>query len=309
MRTTEGSSGAGLADADPVDVGRRVLTAWDDFLLLAEDVDLDQPCRLPGWRAQEVCVHLGAWPERAALRAITEAAQRGIAPGPPVDPQESNAVVLALHREAARPAVLGALRTARNAAAAYFDDPELPSIARRPVGTPVGVLPATSAIHTICYELAVHALDLHSSGAPPPPGRLLDAGLAALIDVTGSLAAAGDVALTVAALEDGAGWRFTTVRSAGWRTEQVTPDSGPAAPPHTAVRGRAADLLDISAGRANAAALIATRRVQVDNLPAFLRLAPLIESAPHIPGGAALRGATQLLRAASGLLGRIPGLR
>lgn len=308
MTTTDTRSGAGLADADPVEVGRRVLAAWDDFCQLAADVDLDRRCRLTGWRAQEVCVHLGAWPERAALAAITDAARRGIPPGRPVDPQESNAAVLALHRGEPRPAVLAALRAARDAAAAYFADPELSSIARRPIGTPVGVLPATSAIHTICYELAVHALDLHSAGAPVPPGRLLDAGLAALIDVTGSLAATGGVHLTVGALADGAGWRFTAW-SGGWRTEQVTARSAPPTPPHTAVRGAASDLLDISAGRVNAAALIATRRVQVDNLPAFLRLAPLIESAPHIPGGPALRGATQLLRAAGGLLGRIPGLR
>lgn len=309
MTTADDTAGAGLADADPSDVGRRVLEAWADFRRIASAVDLDRACRLPGWRAQEVCVHLGAWPERAALAAITDAARVGAPPGAPVDPDESNAVVLALHRGESRAAVLAALQAAQDAAAAYFALPDLPVVARRPIGTPVGVLPATSAIHTICYELAVHALDLHSAGAPAPPPRLLQSGLAALIDVTGSLAAGGGVHLTVAALEQNAGWRFTAGRGAGWRTEQVSPDSPPPTSPHTAVRGKASDLLDISAGRANAAVLIATRHITVDDLPAFLRLAPLIESAPHIPGGAALRGATRLLRTAGGLLNRLPGLR
>lgn len=254
-------------------------------------------------------MHLGAWSGRSALASIREAAHQGVAPGPPQNPDDSNAVVLGLHRAEPRPAVLAELNAARQDAADYFTAPDLAVIGRRPISTPVGVLPATSAIHTICYELAVHALDLHSAGAPAPSRRLLDAGLAALIDVTGSLAAAGGVHLTVAALQDGAGWRFTAAKDAGWQTEPIGPTSAPPAAPHTAVRGRAADLLDISAGRANAAVLIATRKVTVDDLPAFLRLAPLIESAPHIPGGPALRGATRLLRTAGGLLGRVPGLR
>jgi len=302
----DGTTSAGLADADPAGVGRRVLDAWDSFLALARAVDLDSATRLPGWRAREVCVHLGAWPERAALRAIADAARRRLPPGPPSDPDDANALVLGLHRAEPRTAVLGALEAARLAAADFFAAPDVADMAHRPISTPVGVLPATSAIHTICYELAVHALDLHSAGAPPPPRQLLDAGLAALIDVTGSLAATGGVQLTVAALDEDEGWRFSTVARLGWHTEPVDRDSPPPPAPHSAVRGRAAELLDISSGRANAAVSIATRRIRVDDLPAFLRLAPLIDAAPHIPGGAALRGATRLLRSAGGLLGRLP---
>ncbi|MEP6464561.1 MAG: hypothetical protein ABJC62_14385 [Frankiaceae bacterium] len=239
---------------------------------------------------------------------VTEAARRGLAPGPPVNPDDSNAVVLGLHRAEPRSAVLDALRMAREAAAAYFAAPDLAAITRHPIGRrwaycrrPLRSTPSATNSPSM-------GLDLHSSGAPAPPPSLLDAGLAALIDVTGSLAAAGGVHLTVAALGDSAGWRFTAAKGAGWHTEQVNAESRPPASSHTAVRGRAADLLDISSGRANAAVLIATRKVHVDDLPAFLRLAPLIESAPHIPGGTALRGATRLLRTAGGLLGRIPRL-
>ena len=38
-----------------------VLGAWDAFIDQAEAVDLDRPSRLPGWRAHEICVHLGCW--------------------------------------------------------------------------------------------------------------------------------------------------------------------------------------------------------------------------------------------------------
>jgi hypothetical protein len=44
-----------MADAGRDEIGRLVLGAWDAFAQQAEAVDLDQPSRLPGWRAQEIC--------------------------------------------------------------------------------------------------------------------------------------------------------------------------------------------------------------------------------------------------------------
>lgn len=303
MPTSASAATAGLAEDDPAAVGARVDAAWAAFLRLAEAVDLDAPTRLAGWRAREVCVHLGSWPEHSALLSMAETARRAEPPGSPIDPQVSNEAVVAAHRSEPRDAILAALHRGRDAAAAFFAATDVAELGRRRIGTPVGPLPATCAVHSICYELAVHGLDLASAGAPPSPPELLDAGLAALIDVTGALAAAAGVRLTVSALEESAGWRFTGT-GAGWITEPVGPSSAAPARPHCGVRGRRADVLDVSAGRANAVTLLATRRLHVDDLPNFLRLAPLVETVPNLPGGAALRGTARVLRTAGGLLGR-----
>ena len=52
----------GLADRRPDVLADLVLPAWDAFLTLAADADLDGPSRLPGWTGRDVLVHLGAWP-------------------------------------------------------------------------------------------------------------------------------------------------------------------------------------------------------------------------------------------------------
>src|SRR3954465_11233333 len=98
----------GMADAGREEVAGMVLPAWDAFLAQAEDVDLSRRTRLPGWRAQEVCVHLGLWPENPAMADLIASADRGgIGPQPDVD--AVNARVTAAHRDAPRDEVLAAL--------------------------------------------------------------------------------------------------------------------------------------------------------------------------------------------------------
>src|SRR3712207_9050190 len=67
----------GMADAGRDTVGPMVLGAWDAFLEQAADVDLERPTRLPGWRAHEVCVHLGLWDDHAALPDLIASARTG----------------------------------------------------------------------------------------------------------------------------------------------------------------------------------------------------------------------------------------
>ena len=275
--------------------------AFARFTAATVTLDLDTPTRLPGWRVRDVLVHLGAWPDHAAVAAMAAAARERRPAGPPPSANAGNSAVLAAHGGASPDQIRAALERARADAAAYFAEAHL--IGRHPVTTPVGALPATSAVHTVCYELAVHALDLARAGAAPPAADLLDAGLGALMDVTGSLAAAAGLRITVSAGDaQNPGWRFTS-GDGGWWTTRA---EGRPSPPHTAVRGELADLLDVSAGRANAAALIAARRLHVENLPTFLRLAPLVESVPNLPGGATLRAAGRVLRGTGGLVGRLP---
>src|SRR5215207_2371399 len=103
-----------MADAGREQVGRMVLGAWDAFLDQAETVDLSRPSRLAGWRAQEICVHLGCWDDHAAMADLIASARAG-GIGTPPDVDAVNARVTSAHRDASRDDVLAALR--RNRAA------------------------------------------------------------------------------------------------------------------------------------------------------------------------------------------------
>jgi len=292
----------GLADGDPDGVRRRVLAAWEDFLALAGQVDGAAASRLPGWRAHDVLTHLGTWDDGGPLERILASARVGAA-GRPADPDRENAAVVAAHRDASPTEVLAALVRARDDVAAFFDSPDPVALGLSPTLSILGPLPVLCVVHAVCYELAVHAGDLRPAGAAEPPPRLLSAGLAALVDVTGALAARQGIPVTVMAAAPEGAWRFTS-DSGGWTT---APGEGALAGP--AILGSAADILDVSAGRAAAPALLLSRRLRVHDLPGFLVLAPLVEVVPGLPGGGPLRAAARTLGTAAGLLGRLPGLR
>src|SRR3712207_2827794 len=114
----------GMADAGRSEVAGMVLGAWDAFLDLAEQVDLDARSRLPGWRAHEICAHLGYWDDHAALAdQIRSARDGGEGAVPAVD--AVNARVTAAHADADRTQVLAALRRHRAAAERYLtEEPE-----------------------------------------------------------------------------------------------------------------------------------------------------------------------------------------
>jgi uncharacterized protein (TIGR03083 family) len=288
----------GLAGAGRDVVEDLVLGSWDAFLAVAQSADLDRPTRLPGWRAQEICVHLGVWDDYHAFDGLVASARGGGGETPDVD--AANARVAAAHRNAPPADVLAALRRHRDAVAGYLHDgPRELDLA--PTGAPVGVLPLLTTITAECYELAVHALDLADAGASQPPEALLDAGVAALADVTGALAAAHDVPGEAALLTPSGGWRFEA-GSGGWEVEHLPARAMVRGP---AVTGDAGVLLDASAGRANPVALLARRRLGLRDPAGLLALAPLVEVAPNLPGGPILRLAARSLSGAAGLLTRL----
>ena len=136
--------------------------------------------------------------------------------------------------------------------------------------------------------------------APPP--ALLDRGLAALMDATGALSARAGIHLTVTAQTPGGGWSFRSDHD-GWTTQQA-----PAGPfDGVGVRGTAADLLDASAGRSALPMLVVSRRLQVQQLPSFMRLAPLVAEVPGLPGGAALKAGIGGLGVVTGGVGKLLG--
>jgi uncharacterized protein (TIGR03083 family) len=290
----------GLTDGDPVPLGTHVVAAWDAFLdvVRSPNTDLSRPSRLPGWTGRDVCVHLGAWPDHRVIQALIESTTAG--PGQSAhDADRSNAALIAAHRDATEEEVVAALATARDEVAGFFASPAAAAIGRAITGSPLGPLPLVTVLHAASYELAVHALDLARCGAPPPAPQLLDRGVAALMDVTGALAARSGVDITVTAQTPTGGWQFGSDAS-GWETAPVTPGDFDG----TGVRGSAADLLDTSAGRAHLGQLLVTRRLQVQQLPSFMRLAPLLHEVPGLPGGAALRAAVSGLGGVTKVLGR-----
>ena len=298
------SGPCGLAMTDPAEVGRAVIASWDAFLEVASAADLDRPSRLPGWSGRETCIHMGSWDDRVVLTGILDAARSGGGGHSPsaAEVDRDNEQLVAAHRAASTDDVLEALQDSRDVLAEWFATSEPTELARARVRSSVGELPMLSLLHAGCYELAVHALDLVPCGAPSPPPELLSRGLGALIDVTGALSARSGIDITVTAQGASGGWAFTS-DGAGWTTQPVAAGSFAG----VGVRGTVPDLLDASAGRAALPLLLLQRRLHVQQLPSFMRLAPLVSEVPGLPGGAALKTGVAGLSAVTGGVGKLMG--
>ncbi|MBW3551781.1 MAG: hypothetical protein KY442_13660, partial [Proteobacteria bacterium] len=183
-----------------------------------------------------------------------------------------------------------------------FFGEEADEVGRLLARSSVGPLPVLSLVHAGTYELAVHALDLAPCGAPSPSPQLLDRGLASLIEVTGALSVRAGVDIALTAMTSTGGWRFIS-SGEGWTTERAAAGSFDGA----GVRGTASDLLDASAGRAGLPQLLLARRLHVQQLPQWMRLAPLLDDVPGLPGGAALRAGVGGLSAVVGGVGKVLG--
>lgn len=301
----------GVIERPRGEIRDRVVGAWDEFVRIAQGVDLDAPSRLRGWRAYEICVHLGSWedyqPTNGVL-AAARAAQRGTVADRPPDLDEGAATVIRAHRGASRTEVLDALQRGREQAAAYLKGTKPKPLDRVLVVSPVGPLPALTIIHAQVYELAVHGLDLAACGGPAPGVALLDAGLAALTDAAGAVAARVGITSTAGIRTEFGSWAFRT-GSHGWEVGCWTgigdAPAGFSGKLPVRVDASAATLLDASAGRINPLKAVVTRRLKVHGLPGLLGLAPIVETVPGIPGGPALRVAARALAGAGGALGRL----
>ncbi len=292
----------GLA-GHPLAVQRdRVLAAWDAFLAVAERTDLAAPSRLPGWTGHDVCVHVGDWRGVTTLNRLLESARAGDAgAADPARTDAANAAVVAAHRDTPRAEVLAALTRSRRRIADWFDDPDSAdgprALGLRPAASSIGPLPLLTVVAASAYELAVHALDLAPAKAPPPPPALLDAGLAALVDVTGVFAHRRRMRASFAVVSPGgAGWQVR-IDEGGWTTAAVD-----RRPPGAAVEGEVATLLDASAGRRAVPALLAGRQLRLHKVSELVRLAPIVEEVPGLPGGPALRAAARWMGGAGRLL-------
>ncbi len=291
----------GLASVGRGVVAPMVMSAWDAFIDLAEQVDLEAGTRLPGWRAHEVCVHLGAWENYVAVQGIIASAG-GAGSSTPPDPDEANERITRQERDASREQVLAALRRGRQEVEQYFATHDA-ALDTAPVVSTLGSLPLLSVLLGQCYELAVHALDLVTAGAPQPPEDLLQTGLAALADVTGAVAHRVGIAPSTTTLwTPNGGWSFST-EAGGWTTVRVDGSR----PRGTVVEGETPVVLDCASGRVNPVVALARRQLKVHGMAGLTRLAPIVESVPGIPGGPTLRLAARALSGAGGVVGRLTG--
>ncbi len=299
------STPCGLAQTDPADLGAAVLRAWDAFLVVVDGADLDLPSRLTTLTGRDLCVHLGTWDDHEVLSGLLTAA-RGEGPDRAPDIDRDNSRLLAAHRGASPEQVRAALQRSRDEVATWFEGDEPTELGRHPVQSSVGRLPLLSVLHAGSYELAVHAVDLGPCGAPVPDATLLQEGLSALMDVTGALCAQSRIDITVTAQTPQGGWSFTT-DGAGWEVRQVPAGRFEG----VGVTGTAKDLLDASAGRAQVPSLLVQRKLKVQELTSFMRLAPLLDDVPGLPGGPVLKAGISGLSSVTGgvsrLLGRLRG--
>jgi uncharacterized protein (TIGR03083 family) len=287
-----------MADAGRDQVAGMVLGAWDVFLDQVTTIDLDRPSRLPGWRGHEIAVHLGCWDDHTALADLIASARSG-GGGTQPDVDVVNARVTAAHRDASRDEVLAALRRHRDATARYLEEEPLELDTASTVSV-VGRLPLLSVVLGQAYELAVHGLDLVSCGAEPPPPDVLQSGLAALVDVTGALAASCDITGGVTLATPEGGWAFAA-DAEGWTVRRVPAGRVSGA----AVEASATLLLEAASGRVNPVPAAATRRLRVHDVAGLLTLAPIVQKVPGIPGGPILQLAARTMGGAGGMLGRL----
>ena len=275
----------GLAGTGVSELSAAVLSAWDDFLSVVDSADLSRPSRLKDLSARDVLVHLGTWDDHDVLPGLIAAAD-GRSADAAGSPDDINRALLARHTDATDDDVRAALRRSRSDVAAFFASDEPARVGAKEVVASIGRLPLLTVLSAGRYELAVHALDLRAAA---PSAALLDNGLAALIDVTGALAHQHGIETSLTAVAPEGGWSFVSTAK-GWTTSRASGRfDGPG------VKADAAVLLDASAGRAQLPALLARRKLKVQDMRGFLKLAPMIDAVPGLPGGPVLRSGVKAL--------------
>jgi hypothetical protein len=131
---------------------------------------------------------------------------------------------------------------------------------------------------------------------------VLQSALAALADVTGALAASMGITGGVTLATPDGGWAFAADPH-GWTVRPVA--AGEYAGP--AVEAPAQLLLEAASGRINPVPAVARRRLKVHEIGGLLKLAPIVQAVPGIPGGPILQLAAKTVGGAGGMVGRLFG--
>lgn len=269
----------GRISVDRAGTLQRTVDAWDALISSLGGFDLRDPSRKAGRSAGRVLVVLGSWPESRRLDSLRADALAGITTAEPLRDIEERIV----NAREYDPGIIAALQRARDDIAAWADDEAAEREALLPVGGALGVVPLGTMVAASAYQCAVASLDLAPCGVQAA-GTLLDSGLIALVDAVGAVAAqqrAGNPAAPLClAVTTPAFTVATCSTGAAWRTEVL--DRTPIGMP--VLRGPAADVLDIAAGRASAFSAYADGRIEAVDLPGLLRVAQMLATAPGLPG-------------------------
>ncbi|TEX52317.1 MAG: hypothetical protein B7C55_00965 [Actinomycetales bacterium mxb001] len=274
----------GRVTSDLPDLLASTVGAWDALLAAVEGVDLGTVGRKDGRTAARTLVVLGSWTEGRPLARIRDDALAGVLDAEPLDAIEER--VVSMHAGDDARTILDALRRARDDIATWASSPDVVDEARLPVGGPLGVVPFGTLVAATAFQCAVAARDLGPAGVTAPDS-LTTAGLAALIDTVGAVAAQQRAAVSLAAITPQIRVGTGSL-DADWCTRDVAD-----ATPSPALIGDAGLLLDIAAGRVSAPAAYARGDMRARDLTGLLALVQVLAAAPGLPGTEGLRQALQ----------------
>lgn len=288
------SMNMGLASSDPVTLADQTLQAWSDFHVAVSDVDLDAKTRVKRERARALIAKVGDWPESRQLPEILADARAGKLDL--IDQDAIDRAVVAAHQGDDRAQLLASVARARDSLADWVlqhHGDELAEVATIKVGSPLGPLPVMTYVHAAAFQLAITGRDLKAAGAQVPDSLLI-AGLRALVDTTGALAARMGIDATFAVVTP-IGSVVTVANSDGWTVEDV--DAMDLDGDLPGLEGDAGILLDVAAGRRNPVTTLRGDRIKINQMQRLMKLAPIAKENPGLPGGPVLRRSAPLIAA------------
>ena len=292
----------GLATQESEELARRTLRAWDLIAELAETTDL-AATTLTGRTAKDLLTGLGRWPDsRWVAEALVEAEtgeETGTSSGGRTDQDADEDRLRDAHRSATRAQLITSLRRAGKEARAFFGSNDDETYGLAPVASPLGPIPLRTFLHATSYRLAVAALDLPSSpDTDPAVSEIVELGVVALVDAVGALSAREGLVVHVTGDTDAGAWTFSAADGSWTLTEWEVRPPGPA------VICTARTLLEVSSGRAeDVAGMYRRGELKLEDVPGMLRLVPLLDHVPGIPGAAGLKLAARSFELASKTLG------
>jgi hypothetical protein len=291
----------GLATQDRSELARRTVRSWELLTARAENADLSADTRA-GRTAKELLTGIGRWPDSRWIAEVREEASAGTSSPGRTDQDADEERLRTAHQRAGGASIVKALRRSGVEAQAFLGSADDDTYGTRLVASQLGPLPLRTFLHATAYRVAIAGLDLEAALREPMQEELtelVELGFVALVDVLGALSARERLSTWLTGVTDQGSWTFAAEPDS-WRITEVHQQ-----PPGPAVVASAKTLLDITAGRAeDVGGLYRRGEIRLDDVQGMLRLAPLLDQVPGIPGASGLKLAARSLELAARTLGR-----